>query len=244
MPNIESPLRRPAAGILAILAVASLGLTACGGSSGKASKSTNAAATNGAGSTTSNTGSATTGSSQGSSTTGSSKQSGTAQTSRSGRFGGLRECLQKDGITLPKPTAGAGGSQGGGLFLGARGQLPKGVTRTQYQAALRKCLGGSVPGGQASRGVNSPVLRQGFAKFATCLRQNGVNIPPPNTSGRGPIFSTKGLNTTSPQFRAATAKCRGVLLGAFRGISNAARGTRGRPPVGAPPAASEGSSSG
>src|SRR4029077_2779829 len=74
-----------------------------------------------------------------------------------------------------------------------------------------------VGGGFAGRrGIKSPVFREALAKFATCLRANGVNVPPPNTSGSGPIFSTKGIDTTSAQFRNAESKCRGVLTSAFR----------------------------
>ena len=81
---------------------------------------------------------------------------------------------------------------------------------------------GTRPGGgghflrSGPAGVNNPIFKQALAKFAECLRQNGVNVPVPNTSGKGPVFSTKGLNTSSPQFRAATVKCRGALIGAFR----------------------------
>jgi hypothetical protein len=49
-----------------------------------------------------------------------------------------------------------------------------------------------------------------------CLRQNGVNVPVPNTSGNGPAFNLKGVNTSSPQFRAAALKCRATLIEAFR----------------------------
>lgn len=54
-------------------------------------------------------------------------------------------------------------------------------------------------------------------RFATCLRQNGVNVGEPNTSGKGPVFDTKGINTGSPQFKAASMKCRSVLLFGLRG---------------------------
>jgi hypothetical protein len=39
------------------------------------------------------------------------------------------------------------------------------------------------------------------------MRKNGVNLPKPNTSGKGPIFNTKGIDTTSASFKAADAKC-------------------------------------
>jgi hypothetical protein len=97
------------------------------------------------------------------------------------------------------------------------------MTPAQYQAALRKCGGGAgfFAGGAGSRGINSPVFRQALAKYATCLRQNGVNIPAPNTSGKGPIFNTKGLNPSNPQFKTAAMKCRPALAGLFRRPSGA-----------------------
>jgi hypothetical protein len=197
MPHIDSHGRKPAATAIAlVLLLACLGLTACGGSSKSSSTSTNAAATT--------------------STTG-----GSARGRNAGRFAALRECLQKNGITLPKRTPGQprpGGPGGPGGFLGGGGagpQLPKGVTRAQYEAALKKCGFGAFAGGDARR-FNNPLFKQALAKFSTCMRENGVNVPTPNTSGKGPIFNTKGLNTTSAQFRTAEAKCSGDLRSTFR----------------------------
>jgi hypothetical protein len=122
----------------------------------------------------------------------------------------LRECLQKSGITLPQRSPGTRPPPGAGGFLGggAAPQLPEGVTPAQYRAALQKCGAGAFTG----RGrLNNPAFKQSLAKFATCMRENGVNVPQPNTSGTGPVFSTKGLNTSSPQFKAAEAKCRSDL---------------------------------
>jgi hypothetical protein len=136
----------------------------------------------------------------------------------------VRECLQKNGITLPKPTRG----QPGGGFLGGAPTLPKGVTRAQYQAALKKCGGAAFTG--IGHRFNTPAFREEIAKFAACMRANGENVPAPNNSGKGPIFSTKGLNPNSPQFKAAESKC-SVELGTRplrRGPST------GGPPTGAP----------
>ncbi len=140
-----------------------------------------------------------------------------------GRFAKVRECLQKNGITLPQRTPGqqppAAGSR-------APRQLPNGVSRAQFQAALKKC-GGS-PGGLVGRraGLGSAQSKQALTKFAACMKDNGVTIPPPNTSGNGPIFDTRGLNTSSATFKAAESKCRGALPGAFR----ARPGGAGAPP--------------
>jgi hypothetical protein len=132
----------------------------------------------------------------------------------------VRTCLQRNGVKLPT-------RPGGGFFLGGAG-LPKGTSRAQLQASMRKCLGGRnflANGGPGAfrRRTASPRFRQALSAFAACLRQNGIAVPAPNTSGAGPVFSTKGIDTSSPKFRAATAKCRSALIGAF-GLHRAATG--------------------
>jgi hypothetical protein len=201
--------RKPAvaAAAASILLLACLSLAACGGSSGSTSSTSASASTT---------------------TTG----AGSAKGPNSGRFAAMRECLQKNGITLPqrtpgqkRPPGGAGGLLGGGGGTGGAGgpQLPKGVTRAQYEAALKKCGGGKFAG----RG-KSPAFQAALAKFATCLRQNGVNVPAPNTSGNGPVFSTRGIDTSSARFRAAEAKCQSALSAAFQ------RGGAGQSGAGGP----------
>jgi hypothetical protein len=58
------------------------------------------------------------------------------------------------------------------------------------------------------------------------MRENGVKLPEPNTTGKGPIFNTSGLNPTSATFKAAQTKCSAALRGAFR----AQPGKAGAPP--------------
>jgi len=128
--------------------------------------------------------------------------------------------LQKDGITLPAHAS------GGPAAAFRNPQLPKGVSRAQYAEALRKC-GTAFTGGTSAlskRRFGSTRFRQALVVFADCLRQNGVPIPQPNTSGKGPIFNTRGLDTASPKFRAARQKCRSTLLTALRATAH--RGTR------------------
>lgn len=68
-----------------------------------------------------------------------------------------------------------------------------------------------------SRAANA--FRQALTRYAVCLRNNGVDIPSPNTSGKGPLLGTKGLKTNTPQFRSASAKCRSTLFAALRGAA-------------------------
>ncbi len=154
----------------------------------------------------------------------------------------LRSCLAKQGITLPSASAGAGpqssapptgsGTQrpGGGF------KLPSGESSAQLQAALKKCGGGSFPTAGAARfgGARSSKT---LAKFSACMRENGVDLPTPNTSGKGPVFNTKGLNTSSATFKAAESKCSSDL---------GAAGAAGGPPDGggSPPSGGEAPSGG
>jgi hypothetical protein len=168
---------------------------------------------------------------------GSSKSSGAAGSKAStaataaapgGRFAAVRECLQKNGITLPSRTPGQGRPPGSGGLLGGGGAppLPSGVTRAQYEAALKKC-GAGARGGAAR--LKSPAYKKALTDFAACMRENGVSLPAPNTSGNGPVFNSKALNTSSAQFRSAQAKCQ-PILSAARGPGRQGSGAPGAGP--------------
>lgn len=138
-----------------------------------------------------------------------------------GRFTALRTCLAKQGINLPAPSGkrplGAGGGRRGGGLLGGGGgggrrfQPPAGISAAQFQEALKKCGAGNFRG--AGR-FNSPAGKAALTTFVACMRENGVNLPTPNTSGNGPVFNTTGINTASSTFKAAQAKCQSDLRGA------------------------------
>jgi hypothetical protein len=152
---------------------------------------------------------------------------------RSGRFAALRACLQKEGINLPSTRSGRPPQPGGGGLPGFGGgglKAPAGVSQSKFQEALKKCGAGRFPGG--GRRFSSAAGRAALTKFAQCMRENGVNLPAPNTSGNGPVFNSKGLNPSSSAFKSALTKCRGDLRGAF--------GAFGRRPGGAPPSTGNG----
>ena len=198
---------------LALILCCSVVLAACGGSSSSTSSSASSKSATSAG-----------------------KGAGSA------RSAALRSCLAKQGITLPSaPAAGSpqssesapptGGQRPGGGF-----KLPNGESSAQLQAALKKCGGGNFPAGGAARfgGANSSKT---LAKFSACMRENGVDLPAPNTSGKGPVFNTKGLNTSSAAFKSAESKCRSDLGAAGAGGGPPSGG--GEAPSGGPPAGGE-----
>jgi hypothetical protein len=204
MPQTIANRIRPV-GIAALaLLLAGLLLAACGSSSSSSSTTTASA------SASASTGSTT----------------GPGSRGFAGRFTAVRECLAKDGITLPARKAGQnnGGPAGaGGLLGGSTGgsaggpKLPAGVTRAKFDEAIKKCGGsGQFGGGFKRRGslLQNASYRAALTKFASCMKENGVNVPAPNTSGSGPIFSTKGLNTSSASFRSAETKCYPILRSA------------------------------
>jgi hypothetical protein len=168
------------------------------------------------------------GSSSGSSSSTTTTGATGAKGPNAGRFAAIRACLSKSGITLPqRPKPGQRRSFGQGI---PGLHLPKGMTRAQYQAIVKKCGFGIGPRGLAGGGLlGSAAAKQALAKFASCMRESGVNIPAPNTSGSGPVFSSKGLNMRSPKFQAAEIKCRGLL----RSVLRARPGAGGKaPPAG------------
>jgi hypothetical protein len=202
--------------LTAILVAAALGLAACGGSSSTTTTDTtaNAAATG-----TTTTAGTTSTATPSTATTPGAPTSGTTPAARAARFAAVRTCLSKKGITLPQRSAGTGGFLGG---AGSGAQLPKGMSRAQFAEALRSC-GAGFKGSRFRRGAkgfknpfNNPRFHAVLARYAACLRQNGVNVGEPNTSGKGPIFDTKGINTGSAKFKAAEANCRSALLGALK----------------------------
>lgn len=201
MHHTKSHLTKRLAAITLLL-IASAALVACGGSSNTTSSTTTTNA------------------------------SATAPTGGAGRFSALRECLKKEGITLPSRSKGSKpkGGPGGGFLLGGGGArtLPSGVSRAKFEAAMKKCGGGGNFGGSRVRSrLGSASFKKSLEKFAACMRQDGVAVSAPNTSGKGPIFNTKGIDTTSAKFRAAEQKCASLLSFARPGAAGGGAGAPG-----------------
>ena len=211
MPHTNTRGRKPAIAVVVVLLLASLGLSACGGSSGSSSNATSSSCLRGqldrdrihrhhfrraAASTT---------------------PSAPGSARGSARFAAIRECLQKNGVTLPQRTPGSGAPGGGFPGAGGGPTLPKGVTRAQYEAALKKCGGGNFGarsgrrGGAASgaatarvQGSAHQVRRHVCARTASTCRRRTPLARGLSSIRRG---STPTARSSRPPRRSAVAHC-------------------------------------
>ena len=102
--------------------------------------------------------------------------------------------------------SGASGRTGARGFLGAN---PK------YAAAFRACAadfgGFRQPGAGAGFSVKSAADRAEVTKFVACVRAHGFDLPKPNFSGTGGVFSNSQVDRSSPAFKKASAACQSLL---------------------------------
>jgi hypothetical protein len=115
------------------------------------------------------------------------------------RNASVRSCLLKHGVDLPERSAAAAGAS----------RLPKGITSAQLQAALEKCSSGRQleEVGTGASPTGSGNIAQRIVQFAACMRAHGVKLPSPNTSGAGPVISSKGVDTHSATYTRAETRC-------------------------------------
>jgi hypothetical protein len=113
------------------------------------------------------------------------------------------QCLRDNGIDVPdNPTP--GGRRFGNVD----------------QAKLRKAQTACRKYQQAVVGNITPAQRQAFqdafAKFASCMRQHGVDLPP-RTPGQGPPAGGAQINRNDPKVQAAQKACQSKLPQGGRG---------------------------
>ena len=82
----------------------------------------------------------------------------------------------------------------------------------------------TAPPSSAARSSGTKKLRRLFAAYAACLGHNGVTLHPGSGTGIGAELGLRKLDTGTPAYRAAVAKCRGVLATAPGRSATAAPG--------------------
>jgi hypothetical protein len=80
---------------------------------------------------------------------------------------------------------------------------------TTTAASPPSSSGGGSRNGGGARGAFTLSGAEGMAKFASCMRKNGVpNFPDPSSGGTIAITPSSGINPTSPAFQKAQKACR------------------------------------
>jgi len=182
--RIAASSRRRWIGVAAVAMLAVLVIAGCGGSSSSGSSSSEESITS-------------------SSSQGAGARPGNFEISEE-----ARACLKEQGFEPPEggpPSGGEGGPPagfGGGAANGGK-----------FKEAFEACgiegpTGKGKPGGAAT---NSAAFRTSVKNYVACVRENGYEMPEPNLSGEGPIFSKSEVDQEDPKFKAASKKCESDL---------------------------------
>lgn len=213
-------LRRGALAPLGVALIAGLVLSACGGSSSGSGTSASAKTGSSPSGATGASGSAT----RRSALAACLKQHGVTLPSAAGRPGGFGA----SGRSGPSGASGfrrfgasgasgfhrfgASGASGfgGGGFLGGNSK-----DAAAFKACAADVGGGSGPGGfarpSAGFSASSTADRTAVTNYVACVRKHGYDLPNPNFSGKGPVFSTTQVNRSSAKFIAANSACESLL---------------------------------
>jgi hypothetical protein len=106
--------------------------------------------------------------------------------------------------TGPSGASRAPGSTGATTSKGATGATPSTRSTGGASARASKTFGSTKP---ALRSADVQRLKH----FAACLRQHGVDVPPPHTSSAGATLDLKGVDTAAASVRTAEARCAKTL---------------------------------
>lgn len=113
----------------------------------------------------------------------------------------FRQCMRDEGIDVPDQRG--GGPQG----------PPSGVDGEKLRAAREACAKLREQARGDLTDEQRQEFRDAFAKFASCMRREGVDIPTPSGAGPGggARRGLRQLDRESPKVRAALEACRDEL---------------------------------
>lgn len=106
------------------------------------------------------------------------------------------------------------------LWLAACGGSGK-TASSQTSASSHTSAAAEAPTNQSAINKRYPhktllaAARVGVITLTDCLRERGIKVPPQRISGPNPIFSAKGINTTTAQYRSAFPPCYTKALAKF-----------------------------
>lgn len=155
----------------------------------------------------------------------SSSEETTASSEQAGGPGGFaeiseetRSCLKEKRAELPESSQGgppAGGPpegtppEGGPPAGGPPQDFGKGGAK--MKKAFEEC-GVELPQGKPEGPpMNSGAFRKSIKGYVACMGENGVELPEPDLSGKGPVFKESEVDREDPKFKAANEKCQSRL---------------------------------
>ena len=126
-------------------------------------------------------------------------------------------CMREHGVDMPDPQVmtGSGGERGA-----VRVDLGD-VDPADFQAAQEACGPILQDAGMGPGASMSPEELDAFVAFAECMREQGIDMPDPQTSQGGGLIigggpgSEGGIDPSDPEFQAAEEACNDLLP--FRG---------------------------
>lgn len=122
----------------------------------------------------------------------------------------LQQCLRDQGIELPEPGQGGGPGGGGGVDESDREKR-----REALEGPCKEFRQGAF--GDISE-EDRQELQDAFQEFASCMRDNGVDIPDMQPGqGGGPGGGGRGLDRDDPDVQAAREQCQDKLPQRRRG---------------------------
>ena len=123
------------------------------------------------------------------------------------------QCMRQHGVNVSDPNQSGGVTvQGGQSTSDASGQPPPGGDQ-QLQAAMNACRRYAPNGGTGS-GQPDPRMLDAATKFAQCMREHGIPVQDPQSSGGGVRISASGPDSVDPnsdQFQQAQQACQHYL---------------------------------
>ncbi len=140
-------------------------------------------------------------------------------------------CLKEHGLSLPAHRGGHAPGGGPGFLFPREGAPPAGTAsehgappsfaagsaqRAKLAKALKACgVKFPVNHSGASRfrppNTSSAAFRKQVTEYVACIRKHGYDMPEPNFSGKGPVFSSSEVNRESATYRSASAACSSLL---------------------------------
>jgi hypothetical protein len=122
-------------------------------------------------------------------------------------FRHLNMCLKAHGIANPEASATAIDAQRTipALFATVGIPVPSGVTKSQYEGALRRCGVTNVPVGRVA--ITNPLQRRKILSVRSCLANNSFTLPAANFRGPGPVLDTNGIDVGSARWVATATGC-------------------------------------